>query len=73
MYRMSVLGPVRKRSDKLNPPCPYINAVVGEKEHERGTVSVRTRAGKQLGQKSLEEVMSSLVELRQTRSNQEEF
>ncbi|KAK2903510.1 hypothetical protein Q8A67_008223 [Cirrhinus molitorella] len=47
--------------------------VVGEKEHESRTVSVRTRAGKQLGQKSLEEVMSSLTELRQTRSSQEEF
>uniref|UniRef100_A0A8C1JQY4 threonine--tRNA ligase n=1 Tax=Cyprinus carpio TaxID=7962 RepID=A0A8C1JQY4_CYPCA len=47
--------------------------VVGEKECASGTVSVRTRAGKQLGQKSLQDVMSSLTELRQTRSNQEEF
>ncbi|XP_026084680.1 threonine--tRNA ligase, cytoplasmic isoform X1 [Carassius auratus] len=47
--------------------------VVGEKECASGTVSVRTRAGKQLGQISLQEVMRSLTELRQTRSNQEEF
>ncbi|XP_016391260.1 threonine--tRNA ligase, cytoplasmic isoform X2 [Sinocyclocheilus rhinocerous] len=47
--------------------------VVGEKECASGTVSVRTRAGKQLGQKSLQEVMRSLNELRQTRSNQEEL
>ncbi|XP_016097790.1 threonine--tRNA ligase, cytoplasmic isoform X2 [Sinocyclocheilus grahami] len=47
--------------------------VVGEKECASGTVSVRTRAGKQLGQKSLQEVMCSLTELRQTRSNQEEL
>uniref|UniRef100_A0A671Q0N5 threonine--tRNA ligase n=1 Tax=Sinocyclocheilus anshuiensis TaxID=1608454 RepID=A0A671Q0N5_9TELE len=47
--------------------------VVGEKECASGTVSVRTRAGKQLGQKSLQEVMRSLTELRQTRSNQEEL
>lgn len=47
--------------------------VVGEKECVSGTVSVRTRAGKQLGQKSLQEVMRSLNELRQTRSSLEEF
>ncbi|XP_043115968.1 threonine--tRNA ligase 2, cytoplasmic [Puntigrus tetrazona] len=47
--------------------------VVGEKECVSGTVSVRTRTGKQLGQKSLQEVMRSLNELRQTRSNLEEF
>ncbi|KAF4103687.1 hypothetical protein G5714_016570 [Onychostoma macrolepis] len=47
--------------------------VVGEKECVSGTVSVRTRAGKQLGQKSLQEVMRSLSELGQTRSSLEEF
>ncbi|KAM9489215.1 threonine--tRNA ligase 2, cytoplasmic [Clarias gariepinus] len=47
--------------------------VVGEKERQSGTVSVRTRGGKQLGQRSLEEVMTSLMELRESRSNQEHF
>nr|XP_055065440.1 threonine--tRNA ligase 2, cytoplasmic-like isoform X1 [Misgurnus anguillicaudatus] len=47
--------------------------VVGEKEQDNGTVSVRTRGGKQLGQKLLEGVMRSLTELRDTRTNQEEF
>ncbi|KAF4087473.1 hypothetical protein AMELA_G00071140 [Ameiurus melas] len=47
--------------------------VVGEKERQNGTVSVRMRGGKQLGQRSLEEVMTSLTELRESRSNQEHF
>ncbi|KAG7335490.1 hypothetical protein KOW79_000183 [Hemibagrus wyckioides] len=47
--------------------------VIGEKERQSGTVSVRTRGGKQLGQRSLEEVMTSLTELRETRSNREHF
>ncbi|KAL7887131.1 hypothetical protein AOLI_G00048520 [Acnodon oligacanthus] len=47
--------------------------VVGEKEQGSGTVSVRTRGGKQLGQRSLEDVMTSLMELRGSRSNRDEF
>ncbi|XP_041961881.1 threonine--tRNA ligase 1, cytoplasmic [Alosa sapidissima] len=47
--------------------------VVGEKERGSGAVSVRTRAGKQLGQRSLEEVMTSLKGLQESRSNQDEF
>ncbi|KAM4601098.1 threonine--tRNA ligase 1, cytoplasmic-like isoform 4-T5 [Polymixia lowei] len=47
--------------------------VVGEKECVSGTVSVRTRAGKQLGRRSTEEVLTSLTQLRDTRSNREEF
>ncbi|XP_072535979.1 threonine--tRNA ligase 1, cytoplasmic [Salminus brasiliensis] len=47
--------------------------VVGEKERASGTVSVRTRGGKQLGQRSLEDVMTSLEELRESRSNRDEF
>ncbi|XP_067256517.1 threonine--tRNA ligase 2, cytoplasmic isoform X1 [Chanodichthys erythropterus] len=47
--------------------------VVGEKERDSRTVSVRTRGGKQLGQKSLEDVMRSLTELGQRRSSQEEL
>ncbi|XP_037392953.1 threonine--tRNA ligase 2, cytoplasmic isoform X2 [Pygocentrus nattereri] len=47
--------------------------VVGEKERGSGTVSVRTRGGKQLGQRSLEDVMTSLMELRGSRSNRDEF
>ncbi|XP_056157747.1 threonine--tRNA ligase 1, cytoplasmic [Lampris incognitus] len=45
--------------------------VVGEKECVSGTVSVRTRTGKQLGRKSTEEVLTSLTQLRDTRSNEE--
>lgn len=47
--------------------------VVGEKERESGAVSVRTRGGKQLGRRDLREVLSSLTELRDSRSNQEDF
>lgn len=56
----------------MNTPFLF-HAVVGEKESENGTVSVRTRGGKQLGQKPLEDVMTSLTELRDTRTNQEDF
>lgn len=45
--------------------------VVGEKESECGTVSVRTRAGQQIGQKTLEDVMKTLTQLTETRSNEE--
>ncbi|XP_062848681.1 threonine--tRNA ligase 2, cytoplasmic isoform X2 [Trichomycterus rosablanca] len=47
--------------------------VVGEKERQSGTVSVRTRGGKQLGQRSLADVMTSLTELQDSRSNQDEI
>ncbi|KAM6968366.1 threonine--tRNA ligase 1, cytoplasmic [Aplochiton taeniatus] len=47
--------------------------VVGEKECVSGTVSVRTRGGKQLGRRPTEEVLTSLTQLRDTRSNLEEF
>uniref|UniRef100_A0A667X2X0 threonine--tRNA ligase n=1 Tax=Myripristis murdjan TaxID=586833 RepID=A0A667X2X0_9TELE len=47
--------------------------VVGEKECESGTVSVRSRRGKQLGRRPIEEVLSSLTQLRDTRSNQDDF
>ncbi|KAJ8267771.1 hypothetical protein COCON_G00129430 [Conger conger] len=47
--------------------------VVGEKERESGAVSVRTRGGAQLGRRDLGEVLASLKELRESRSNQEEF
>ncbi|KAJ8335006.1 hypothetical protein SKAU_G00406450 [Synaphobranchus kaupii] len=47
--------------------------VVGEREQESGTVSVRTRGGKQLGQRGLREVLACLTELRESRSNQEGF
>ncbi|XP_031432873.1 threonine--tRNA ligase 1, cytoplasmic isoform X3 [Clupea harengus] len=47
--------------------------VVGEKERGSGTVNIRTRAGKQLGQRSLEEVMTSLKELQESRSNHDDF
>ncbi len=58
---------------QINESLCVCHAVVGEKESVSGTVSVRTRSGKQLGQKSLQEVMRSLNELRQTRSNLEEY
>lgn len=47
--------------------------VVGEKESETGTVNVRSRGGKQLGRRPIEEVMASLIQLRDTRSNMGEF
>uniref|UniRef100_A0A3Q3NJP6 threonine--tRNA ligase n=1 Tax=Labrus bergylta TaxID=56723 RepID=A0A3Q3NJP6_9LABR len=47
--------------------------VVGDKEVESGTVSVRSRSGKQLGRRPTEEVMTSLTELRDSRSNSDEF
>ncbi|KAJ3598600.1 hypothetical protein NHX12_002106 [Muraenolepis orangiensis] len=47
--------------------------VVGERECASGTVSVRTRGGKQLGSRPTEEVLSSLTVLRDTRSNHEDF
>uniref|UniRef100_A0A4W4HR27 threonine--tRNA ligase n=1 Tax=Electrophorus electricus TaxID=8005 RepID=A0A4W4HR27_ELEEL len=47
--------------------------VVGEREQSSGTVNVRTRGGKQLGQRSLEDAMTSLTQLRDSRSNQDEF
>ncbi|CAL8290544.1 unnamed protein product [Merluccius merluccius] len=47
--------------------------VVGEKECVSETVSVRTRGGKQLGRRPMEEVLSLLTLLRDTRSNQDEF
>lgn len=49
--------------------CP----VVGDKESETGTVSVRCRGGKQLGRRPTEEVLTSLTRLRDTRSNLDEF
>lgn len=48
-------------------------AVVGEKESKSGTVNVRSRGGKQLGQRPSEEVLTSLTQLRDTRSNLEEL
>ncbi|KAK7886025.1 hypothetical protein WMY93_025646 [Mugilogobius chulae] len=47
--------------------------VVGEMESESGTVNVRSRRGKQLGRRTLEEVMAALTQLRDTRSNLDEF
>uniref|UniRef100_A0A665UDB3 threonine--tRNA ligase n=1 Tax=Echeneis naucrates TaxID=173247 RepID=A0A665UDB3_ECHNA len=47
--------------------------VVGDKERESGTVNVRSRRGKQLGRRPIEEVLTSLKQLRDTRSNQDEF
>ncbi|XP_041843285.1 threonine--tRNA ligase 1, cytoplasmic isoform X2 [Melanotaenia boesemani] len=47
--------------------------VVGDKELETRTVNVRSRAGKQLGRRPVEEVLRSLTQLRDTRSNLDEF
>lgn len=47
--------------------------VVGDKESESGTVNVRSRGGKQLGRRPTEEVLTSLTQLRDSRSNLEEF
>ncbi|XP_062321942.1 threonine--tRNA ligase 1, cytoplasmic [Osmerus eperlanus] len=47
--------------------------VVGQNECVSGTVSVRTRGGTQLGSRLTGDVLTSLTELRDTRSNQEDF
>ncbi|XP_029959237.1 threonine--tRNA ligase, cytoplasmic-like [Salarias fasciatus] len=47
--------------------------VVGDKECESGTVSVRSRAGKQLGRRPTEEVLTALTQLRDSRSNLDQF
>uniref|UniRef100_A0A671WW05 threonine--tRNA ligase n=1 Tax=Sparus aurata TaxID=8175 RepID=A0A671WW05_SPAAU len=47
--------------------------VVGDKESESRTVNVRSRGGKQLGKRPTEEVLTSLIQLRDTRSNLNEF
>ncbi|XP_041650177.1 threonine--tRNA ligase 1, cytoplasmic [Cheilinus undulatus] len=47
--------------------------VVGDKESESGTLSVRSRVGKQLGRRTMEEVLTSLTQLRDSRSNADEF
>ncbi|XP_034730935.1 threonine--tRNA ligase 1, cytoplasmic isoform X3 [Etheostoma cragini] len=47
--------------------------VVGDKESQSGTVNVRSRGGKQLGRRPTEEVLTSLTQLRDTRSNLDEF
>lgn len=51
----------------------YFCPVLGDKESESGTVNVRSRGGKQLGRRTTEEVLTSLTELRDSRSNLEEF
>lgn len=51
----------------------YFSPVVGDKESESGSVNVRSRGGKQLGRRPTEEVLMSLKQLRDTRSNQDEF
>uniref|UniRef100_A0A8C5EJU6 threonine--tRNA ligase n=1 Tax=Gouania willdenowi TaxID=441366 RepID=A0A8C5EJU6_GOUWI len=53
--------------------CAHQDWVVGDKECESGTVSVRSRGGKQLGRRPTEEVLMSLTLLKNTRSNQDEF
>uniref|UniRef100_A0A3P9JF47 threonine--tRNA ligase n=1 Tax=Oryzias latipes TaxID=8090 RepID=A0A3P9JF47_ORYLA len=47
--------------------------VVGDKENESGTVNVRSRGGKQLGRRPVVEVLTSLSQLRDSRSNLDEF
>ncbi|KAM9852391.1 threonine--tRNA ligase 1, cytoplasmic isoform 2-T2 [Aulostomus maculatus] len=47
--------------------------VVGDKECESGTVSVRNRGGKQLGRRTTEEVLMCLTQLRDSRTNQDQF
>ncbi|XP_061838903.1 threonine--tRNA ligase 1, cytoplasmic [Nerophis lumbriciformis] len=47
--------------------------VVGDQERESGTVSVRSRGGKQLGRRPVEEVLMSLTQLRDSRSRQDDF
>lgn len=46
---------------------------MGDQEVESGTVNVRSRRGKQLGRRTMEEVLTSLTRLRDSRSNTDEF
>ncbi|RVE62847.1 hypothetical protein OJAV_G00160150 [Oryzias javanicus] len=47
--------------------------VVGDKENESGTVNVRSRGGNQLGRRPVVEVLRSLSQLRDSRSNLDRF
>uniref|UniRef100_A0A3Q1F5B0 threonine--tRNA ligase n=1 Tax=Acanthochromis polyacanthus TaxID=80966 RepID=A0A3Q1F5B0_9TELE len=47
--------------------------VVGDKERDGSSVSVRSRGGKQLGRRPMEEVLKELMKLRDSRSNDEDF
>ncbi|XP_061675223.1 threonine--tRNA ligase 1, cytoplasmic isoform X3 [Syngnathoides biaculeatus] len=47
--------------------------VVGDQERESHTVSVRSRGGKQLGRRPIEEVLMSLKRLRDCKSNEDNF
>lgn len=47
--------------------------MVGKEESESGTVNVRSRGGKQLGRRPTEEALTSLTQLRDSRSNLEGF
>ncbi|XP_010773107.1 threonine--tRNA ligase, cytoplasmic-like, partial [Notothenia coriiceps] len=47
--------------------------VLGDKESESGTVNVRSRGGKQLGRRPTEDVLTALTQLRDSRSNLEDF
>ncbi|XP_077431249.1 threonine--tRNA ligase 1, cytoplasmic isoform X2 [Vanacampus margaritifer] len=47
--------------------------VVGDRERESGTVSVRSRGGQQLGTRPVQDVLMSLSQLRDSRSNQDHF
>jgi threonyl-tRNA synthetase len=49
---------------------PYL-LIVGDREQEEGTVSLRTRAGKNLGVRSLDDVLHQLVEENRTRAQQD--
>lgn len=46
--------------------CP-LSAVVGPKEQSKGTVSVRTRENRRLGERDLTEAVARLLELQDTR------
>ncbi|NWS91930.1 SYTM protein, partial [Toxostoma redivivum] len=49
------------------PPDSRVPAVVGRRERDRGTVSVRTRENRQLGELELPRVLQRLQELRDSR------
>lgn len=51
----------------------FFIVVVGDKENESGTVNIRSRGGKQLGRRPVVEVLTSLSQLRDSRSNLDEF
>ena len=53
----------------LSPSLPLFSAVVGEKEMTNTTVNVRTRDNVVHGERGVEELLTRLAQLRESRAN----